>query len=251
MEGYRQGTTSAKSTYFQPGSTTYSYDANGYLTAVTDATETKNNRTLVNDAAGQILYKSQNGKTERTLIAAGQQVARYGVGGMYAIEDLQQAVRNLQGNRTNISWLSGINNDKDKFKPQFSPTYQAMKPGAYQGASSFVVSAGDTLRSIAQAVYGTQQLWYKIAEANGLGSDADLQAGQVLTIPAQASGTYNSAGDFRPYDASAIVGDTSPNLPQPPTDWFAIFFMILVTVLVTIATSGALGFQALFGSCRP
>ena len=243
MEGYRQGTTSAKSTYLQPGSTTYSYDANGYLTAVTDATETKNNRTLVNDAAGQILYKAQDGKAERTLIAAGQQVARYGAGGM-----------DLTGNplaNINPGALQRINNDKNKFKPQFNPTYQAMKPGAYQGASSFVVSAGDTLRSIAQAVYGTQQLWYKIAEANGLSSDADLQAGQVLTIPGQVGGTTNGAEDFRPYDASAIVGDTTPNLPQPPTDWFAIFFMILVTVLVTIATSGALGFQALFGSCRP
>ena len=72
----------------------------------------------------------------------------------------------------------------------------------------------------------------------------------MLTIPGQVGGTTNSAEDFRPYDASAIVGDTTPNLPQPPTDWFAVFFMILV-LLVTIATSGALGFQALFGSCRP
>ena len=65
MEGYRrQGTTSAKSTYLQPGSTTCSYDANGYPAAVTDATETKNNRTLVNDAAGQILYKAQDGRVD-------------------------------------------------------------------------------------------------------------------------------------------------------------------------------------------
>ena len=159
---------------------------------------------------------------------------------MYAIEDLQQAVRNLQGNRTNISWLSSINNDKDKLKPQFTPTYEAMKPRAYQGPSSFVVSAGDTLRSIAQAMYGTQQLWYKIAEANGLSSDADLKAGQVLTIPGQVSGTTNGAGDFRPYDASAIVGDTTPNMPAPPKDdgcgILGQIIMLVVAIVVAVLT---------------
>jgi hypothetical protein len=68
MEGYREATTYATSTYFQPGSTTFTYDKNGYLTQVTDARQASNNRTLVNNASGQILVKQQNGLTERTAL---------------------------------------------------------------------------------------------------------------------------------------------------------------------------------------
>jgi LysM repeat protein len=81
---------------------------------------------------------------------------------------------------------------------------------------SYAVLAGDTLRSIAQSMYGSATLWWKIADANGLLGDASLQAGQVLSIAAQAGGSVNSAGDFRVYDASQIVGDTSPSMPAPP-----------------------------------
>ena len=36
---------------------------------------------------------------------------------------------------------------------------------------------------IAAAVYGNTQLWYIIAAANGLNSDADLKLGQYQGIP--------------------------------------------------------------------
>jgi len=45
------------------------------------------------------------------------------------------------------------------------------------------VQAGDTLQGIAQSAYGDSALWYLVAEANGLSSDADLRVGQTLTIP--------------------------------------------------------------------
>lgn len=38
------------------------------------------------------------------------------------------------------------------------------------GGGGYVVQAGDTLASIAQAVYGDANLWYKIAGANGMAS---------------------------------------------------------------------------------
>ncbi|RST45000.1 LysM peptidoglycan-binding domain-containing protein, partial [Variovorax sp. DXTD-1] len=69
--------------------------------------------------------------------------------------------------------------------------YPAGSPGTY------AVSAGDTLQGIAKGAYGDSSLWYLIADANGLGSDADLRTGQVLTIPTRV-GSANNAGTFQP-----------------------------------------------------
>lgn len=49
--------------------------------------------------------------------------------------------------------------------------------------SQYVVNQGDTLQSIALAVYGDSSLWYLIADANGMGTnDNGLMPGRVLTI---------------------------------------------------------------------
>ena len=39
--------------------------------------------------------------------------------------------------------------------------------------------------------------------------------GQSLIIPTRVGGTHNSASTFKPYDPSGVVGNTTPNLPQP------------------------------------
>ena len=80
MDGYREAVVSGTSTYFQSGSTTNTYDKNGFLTQVTDARDAANNRQLINNAAGQILAKFQNGLTQRTALFNNQQLAVYGDG---------------------------------------------------------------------------------------------------------------------------------------------------------------------------
>jgi LysM repeat protein len=113
------------------------------------------------------------------------------------------------------------------------------------GVRSYTVMAGDTLRSIAQGQYGSASLWWKIADANGLLGDSGLQVGQVLSVPIQAGGASNGAGDFRVYDASSIVGDTSPNMPAPPPKkngcgFLGKLIMIVVAIVVTIYAPKAL-----------
>jgi hypothetical protein len=105
------------------------------------------------------------------------------------------------------------------------------------------VAAGDTLQTIAKGAYGDANLWYLIADANGLSSNGDLRAGQVLTIPT-AVGSANSANTFRPYDPSKITGNTSPTLMAQPQDkggCGAIGTIIVVVVAVVVAyfTAGA------------
>ncbi|WP_343821154.1 LysM peptidoglycan-binding domain-containing protein [Dyella marensis] len=109
------------------------------------------------------------------------------------------------------------------------------------GPGGYVVQAGDTLKSIAQAVYGNASLWYVIAQANAMSSDNDLSIGQDLTIPV-VSTNVNDATTFKPYNPSDITGSTTPSLPTiapppPPSQHhcnaLAMIVVIAVVVIVT------------------
>lgn len=69
--------------------------------------------------------------------------------------------------------------------PTTSPSSQAQTPGQAE-ASEYVVQPGDTMRSIAQQVYGDAELWPRIYDANrdiiGQNPD-DLKVGMHLRIP--------------------------------------------------------------------
>ena len=116
------------------------------------------------------------------------------------------------------------------------------------GTGGYVVQRGDTLRSIAQAVYGNAAYWYVIAQANAISSDSDLAIGQNLTLP-QITTTSNTATTFKPYNPSDISGSTTPNLPTiapppvPPAhhcNVLAAIVVIAVIVVATVLTAGAL-----------
>jgi hypothetical protein len=98
------------------------------------------------------------------------------------------------------------------------------------------VAQGDTLQGIARGAHGDESLWYLIAEANGLSGNADLKAGQVLTVLARI-GSANKAGTFKPYDPSAVIGDTTPNMPVPKPGAGMILAGVIVVVL-TVYTVG-------------
>jgi LysM repeat protein len=199
MEGYREGATYGSSTYFQPGSTQFTYDKNGYLTQVTDSRQASNNRSLVNNAAGQILAKQQNGLTQRTAIFSGQQLAIYGDGMANPIlsPTFEAATQSAGGGGvyTPVNplpancmftkvWNRSTNNGA-------IVETAAPNPVGNSGVRSYTVMAGDTLRSIAQSMYGTASLWWKIADANGLLGDAGLPRGvcwrcsRFCLLPAQ------------------------------------------------------------------
>ncbi|MHA6883124.1 hypothetical protein ACQUKF_24520, partial [Ralstonia pseudosolanacearum] len=95
------------------------------------------------------------------------------------------------------------------------------------------------------SAYGDSQLWYQIAQANGLSGNADLRVGQIINIPTRVGGTHNTANTFAPYDPSKVEGSTSPNLPAPSSDdgggcgVIGQVIMIVVAIVVTIYTAGA------------
>ncbi len=203
------------------GKSTSTYDANGYLVGVTDSTLGANNRTFVNDANGRVLYAKQGSHIQRQLIVNGEVLGRYGE----MVDD--KAARNTDGSPV------------FKTSAEFNFGYQATAGNTPDLAQRVhVVGAGDTLEAIAKAMYGDSRLWYRIADANGMTSNADLKAGQLLKIPGTET-SANNADTFRPYRPGEIIGDTNPNMPRPPpkkTDWLAQLLVVIVVVIVAAMT---------------
>ncbi|WP_449252208.1 hypothetical protein [Chitinimonas lacunae] len=82
--------------------------------------------------------------------------------------------------------------------------------------SSYIAQQGDTLRRIAQMVWGDGRLWYLIGEENGLHEAEDaITAGTMLKLP-RVLNAANDASVFTPHSASEVLGETSPALPAPP-----------------------------------
>lgn len=227
MEGYKESTITGSSSLFNPGTTTNAYDVNGNLVAITDSTLGSNNRTIVNDINGQALLVNQAGNVQRTVVVNGEVLGRYGVG-------INAATPRDSAGNPNFAALAEF----DFTYPAVGSNYPSATPSSYR------VNAGETLQTIAQEVYGDRELWFQIAQANGLASTRDLKVGQTLTIPNRVGTIHNNTASYRPYDHAKIIGETTPNLPVPKNDGGGCggvgqIIMIVVAVVATIVTAGA------------
>ncbi|MGQ7830152.1 LysM peptidoglycan-binding domain-containing protein [Altererythrobacter sp. Z27] len=101
---------------------------------------------------------------------------------------------------------------------------------------SYTVRGGETLQSIAANLYGDTQLWYKIAEANGLSGASGLIEGQQLRLPTGVQRTHFNASTFTPYDPAQATGDLSPTAPKPKKKNCGVFGQILLAA-IAIAVS--------------
>jgi len=94
----------------------------------------------------------------------------------------------------------------------FDENYQADNASSVgKAGASYTVMAGNTLQSIAQAVWGDSSLWYFIADANGLDAGANLATGQSLSIPNQVTICTTPQGS-----PSRTIPPTPCRTPIPP-----------------------------------
>jgi Bacterial toxin 5 len=122
-----------------------------------------------------------------------------------------------------------------------SPTYPSSQP------SSYAVVAGDTLANIAKSFLGDAQLWYLIADANGLtaGPTDSLQSqvGRSLRIPNVVTNVRNNADTLSPYNPNTIISNMpwvgAPLPPPGPTPWEQSVQQL--APIVGMATSMVLG----------
>jgi hypothetical protein len=222
----------------QPGSTTRTYNVNGELVAFTDnmATSKVNDRIFANNAQGQAINVLQGASG----IAAGfgTALAAIGTSNDYRLRSMLvangQQVGEVQGSRANF----------DVNYTPVSSHYPDSTP------SEVVAQSGDTLRAVAQRVFGDATLWYLIAQENGLSEpDAKLTAGTLLKIPNQVISLPNTANSFKPYNVSQAIGDTTPTQPSPPVvaasgghsggcGVLGMVLVIIVVIVVSIYTAG-------------
>ena len=76
----------------------------------------------------------------------------------------------------------------------------------YQYRSSFryIVNFGDTLQSIAKSQTGSESNWHFIAQENGITRPAELQAGDVIIVPA-----LTAFGEEAPETEEFIISEVS------------------------------------------
>ncbi|WP_284219220.1 LysM peptidoglycan-binding domain-containing protein, partial [Agaribacter marinus] len=123
---------------------------------------------------------------------------------------------------------------------------QSVNPNSATSSRRHTIRDGETLRTLANQFYGDANLWYVIADANGLTQSADgkLTAGQSINIPEQAN-TSNRFDTFTPYNVAEVIGDTTPNVPYipPPPEAgcnaLASIIIIAIVIIVTVYTAGA------------
>ncbi|MEJ0027167.1 MAG: LysM peptidoglycan-binding domain-containing protein [Rhizomicrobium sp.] len=117
--------------------------------------------------------------------------------------------------------------------------------------SRITVQQGDTLEAIAYQVWGDASYWYLLADANGLISDADLQAGMSLIVPDKVANSHNNSSTYRVYDPNEAQGNNSPTVPKPAARHggacgvFGQILLAVIAIAVTVVTYGAaVGFAA-------
>ncbi len=232
FDSYKEGVTQGvrADNVNHPGTMTNKYDANGYLIGLDDSTKNQFDRTFANDAAGRVIRKIQQGRVLWQPIANGNALAIYGEG-----TDPNKPTNN-----------EGDPNYKKQndFNLGFS-AITANYPSAAIG--QYVVQAGDTFESIAERVYnGDKAGAADIARANPVTAKGKaLTTGLIINLPTRLAGSTNNASTFKPYDPSKVIGDTSPNVPQPSPKSCGIIGTIIIAVIVTIATVYTAGAAAI------
>jgi YD repeat-containing protein len=208
--------------FWKSGYSELKYDVNGHLAGANDAGSDGNRGTAddrsfryVSDAQGLILLRDEIAansvnKVQRYYYVDGKRVGDVGNEGP-SRTDYVQAMAGRGTSKTDYKNFRPIASaDFDQNYEPISPTY----PGFV--SSTYTVRGGDTLQSIARTVWGDADMWYLIADANGLAQNSELVTGQMLTIPNKVTNIRNNSGTYRVYNPGEAIGDVSPTLPTAP-----------------------------------
>jgi YD repeat-containing protein len=226
------------------------YDVNGHLSKMVD---NAGNRVMTyqNDAYGQVLVREEKlgttlGPRQLYYYFDGHRIGDVGNNGPApSLTDYAQA---LAVDRNKPASKNGFRTGQPVASADFDENFQPIN-GSYpdQSIQTYTVRSGDTLQSIAQAVWGDASLWYLIADANGMTASTALVANQTLAVPNKVANFHNNANTFRVYNPGEAIGDTLPTLPpapQPPAakgnncGAFGQILLVVIAVAVTIATHG-------------
>jgi YD repeat-containing protein len=241
LYSYRSGSSYAEVTHSQidgdnhviPAVSHRGYNLNGELGAFVDHFGPEKNRYFVNNADGQAIKVLQGDFTALTP----QQLLETFQGVDHA--DLPQHQLIFDG-----KLIGSLQSDGDRFLANFDVNYTPVSE-QYPSATpaQVVVQTGDTLRILAARIWGDGNLWYVIADANGLqdGPDGLLTAGQLLQIPNEVVSLANTSNTFKPFNLNQVLGDTTPTQAPPPPPQngggCGLVGQVLVAVVAIVVTA--------------
>jgi len=245
----RETVTSSGSGAPGPGGTTRIYNVNGALVQESDDNLPNNTRYFANDDTGHVLATIQ-GKYDGiggdpTLSAAWDAaLSRNTQTGAF---DSQKAQYFFYAAGNYIGSFGQLTSSDGSFVANFDVNYTPVS-SSYPASTpaNVVVQSGDTLRTIAARIFGDANLWYLIAQANGLTDpNSAPAAGTTLIVPNKVVSLSNTSDSFKPFDLSQAIGDTTPYQPAPPPKdsgcgVFGQILEIAVAIVVTYFTAGAL-----------
>ncbi|WP_163834199.1 LysM peptidoglycan-binding domain-containing protein [Spartinivicinus ruber] len=239
-----KATTDQKLAYkWQPGFSQFEYDVNGHTVRALDDYNARHFDYIANHK-GQILRRIEKGegyvKTHQFYFINGVGIGDVGDDGPSYTDYATQLAVNQGQQRVPDRITPVYSADFDANYIPISENYPAQTPGSY------TIQKGDTLQSIALALWGDSSLWFLLADANGLDPTESLKAGMVLTVPNKVTNIHNNSNTFRPYDPGIALGDVGPTLPDAPPPpgvnggcGAAGFIIMIVVVAVAIWTGGA------------
>lgn len=197
-------------------STSYAYDKNGFLTSTTStaANGATTVRGFVNDAYGNVVQSLENGKTLNHLLSDGHLVDTWsgtstatpqlmmGAAAATTAKGASGAItaaalsRGAQGGPVAHNAASAPQVARERLTAAAAATSSSGPRVNYfdeSGNAIVSVKPGDTLQSLAQAAYGNADLWYLIADANGIATNSDLSALGTIKIPTSSTVTTSSS----------------------------------------------------------
>ncbi|GAA4042763.1 LysM peptidoglycan-binding domain-containing protein [Parerythrobacter jejuensis] len=231
--------------------TTFYYDGMGRLTRAYVGDYYSQNVTFTNDEYGQIIRRDET-TTSNSTGAPHEVWYRYGgrqlgYTGNNGTSDVSTS-KSIQERQITPPTTPGVFRNGATIGSSYADFASSYDPlNSYNqgaGGGSYTVNKGDTLQSIAQSVYGDANLWYKIAQLNGISGSVPLIEGQRINLPTGVVRSSHNSGTITPYNPAEAIGDLTPTTSAPPKKGnkcgvFGLVLLAVVAIAVTVVTAGA------------
>jgi YD repeat-containing protein len=235
--------TTSGSTTVLSGVATRTYNVNRELVSTQDSKETSNNRYFVNNANGEAMTVVRGNYASQSAIDSAVNTAFTQTTNTVKAHFFFFANGKATGS---VGQLLGENPFSPAPTAHFDVNYtNAVQQTGPTSVAEVVAREGETLRMIAQRSLGDANLWYLIADENGLvDPDASIPAGRILRMPNTVVSLSNTADTWKPFNPADAIGDTTPT--QVPVPFagdrgcgvIGMIIVIVIAIVITVLSAG-------------
>jgi hypothetical protein len=222
---------------------TRNYNVNRELVSTQDSKEPTNNRYFVNNASGEAITVVRGNFATQAAIDNAVNSAFTQTTNTVKAHFFYFANGQAIGS---VGQLLGENPFSSSAVAHFDVNYtSAVQQTGPTSVAEVVAREGETLRMIAQRSFGDANLWYLIADENGLSDpDAAIPAGRILRMPTTVVSLSNTSNSFKPFNPADAIGNTVPTqapVPMPNAGgcgMIGTIIVLIVLIIVTVLSAG-------------